>query len=49
LRATNRVLTGPFKSVDEAQDFVNRLAKAELSGFVFTSAKGQKIDRLGSK
>ncbi|WP_299424049.1 SPOR domain-containing protein [Sphingomonas bacterium] len=47
LRATNRVLTGPFKSVDEAQDFVNRMSKAGLSGFVFTSAKGQKIDRLG--
>jgi Flp pilus assembly protein TadD len=49
LRATNRVLTGPFKSDDEAQAFVNRLAKAGLSGFVFTSTKGQKIDRLGSK
>ncbi len=48
LRATNRVLTGPFKSEDEAQAFVNQLAKAGLSGFVFTSAKGQKIDRLGS-
>jgi Flp pilus assembly protein TadD len=49
LRNTNRVLTGPFKSSDEAQDFVNRMSKAGLSGFVFTSAKGQKIDRLGSK
>ncbi|THD37720.1 MAG: SPOR domain-containing protein [Sphingomonas sp.] len=49
LRATNRVLTGPFKSEEEAQDFVNRMAKAGLSGFVFTSAKGQKIERLGSK
>ena len=49
LRATNRVLTGPFKSEDEAQAFVNQLAKAGLSGFVFTSAKGQKIDRLGGK
>ena len=49
LRATNRVLTGPFKSSDEAQAFVNRMGKAGLSGFVFTSAKGQKIDRLGAK
>ena len=49
LRATNRVLTGPFKSSDEAQDFVNRMAKAGLSGFVFTSAKGQKVDRLSGK
>jgi Flp pilus assembly protein TadD len=47
LRATNRVLTGPFKSEDEAQAFVNQMAKAGLSGFVFTSAKGQKVDRLG--
>jgi len=49
LRATNRVLAGPFKSSDEAQDFVNRMAKAGLSGFVFTSSKGQKIERLGGK
>ncbi|WP_294039716.1 SPOR domain-containing protein [Sphingomonas sp.] len=49
LRATNRVLTGPFKSDDEAQAFVNRMAKAGLSGFVFTSTKGQKVERLGAK
>lgn len=49
LRATNRVLTGPFKSEEEAQAFVNQMAKAGLSGFVFTSAKGQKVDRLGGK
>jgi Flp pilus assembly protein TadD len=49
LRATNRVLTGPFKSEDEAQAFVNQMAKAGLSGFVFSSTKGQKVDRLGGK
>ncbi len=49
LRATNRVLTGPFKTPEEAQDFVNKLGKAGLSGFVFTSTKGQKIDHLGGK
>ena len=49
LRNTNRVLTGPFKSADEAQAFVNQLSKAGLSGFVFTSARGQKVDRLGGK
>ena len=49
LRATNRVLTGPFKTPEEAQDFVNKLGKAGLSGFVFTSTKGQKVDRLGGK
>jgi|GEM_PF-425066 len=47
LRATNRVLTGPFKTEDEAQEFVNKLGKAGLSGFVFNSTKGQKVDRLG--
>ena len=49
LRATNRVLTGPFKTADEAQEYVNRLAKAGLSGFVFTSAKGQKVERLSAQ
>ncbi len=49
LRNTNRVLTGPFKSTDEAQAFVNQMGKAGLSGFVFSSAKGQKVDRLGGK
>lgn len=49
LRATNRVLTGPFKSADEAQAFVNKLTKAGVPAFVFASARGQKIERLGSK
>jgi len=49
LRATNRVLTGPFKSSDEAQAFVNQLTRAGLSGFVFSSARDQKVDRLGAK
>ena len=49
LRATNRVLTGPFKTAEEAQDYVNRLAKAGVSGFVFTSAKGQKVERLSAQ
>jgi Flp pilus assembly protein TadD len=46
LRATNRVLTGPFKTRDEAQDFVNKLAGGGMSSFVFESAAGQKIDKL---
>ncbi|WP_255586470.1 tetratricopeptide repeat protein [Hephaestia mangrovi] len=49
LNATNRVLAGPFKSDDAAQDFVNQLAKKGLSAFPFTSAKGQKIDKLPAK
>lgn len=49
LRATNRILTGPFKSEDDAQTFVNGLAKDGLSGFVFVSDAGQKITRLAAK
>jgi hypothetical protein len=47
LRATNRVLTGPFKTNAEAQAFVNSLGKSGVSGFVFSSEAGQKVTRLG--
>ncbi|NIJ66320.1 Flp pilus assembly protein TadD [Sphingomonas leidyi] len=46
LRATNRVLAGPFKTSAEAQAFVNTLGKAGVSGFVFTSEAGQKVTKL---
>jgi Flp pilus assembly protein TadD len=46
LRATNRVLAGPFKTAAEAQAFVNTLGKAGISGFVFTSEAGQKVTKL---
>lgn len=46
LRATNRVLAGPFKTSAEAQSFVNTLGKAGVSGFVFTSEAGQKVTKL---
>lgn len=49
LRFTNRVLAGPFKSEDAAQSFVNQIAKAGLTGFVFVSEAGQKIDKLPAK
>ncbi|WP_294057647.1 SPOR domain-containing protein [Sphingomonas sp.] len=49
LRATNRLLAGPFKSDDEAQGFVNQLRKAGISAFVFTSEAGQKIEKLALK
>ena len=48
LRATNRVLTGPFKTAAEAQAFVNSLRKSDVSAFVFTSEVGQKVTRLGA-
>jgi len=49
LRATNRVLAGPFKSDEAAQDFVNQLAKKGIHAFAFTSDKGQKVDKLPTK
>lgn len=48
LRATNRVLTGPFKTRQEAQSFVNTLAKSDVSAFVFESTAGQKVSKLGA-
>ncbi|WP_339347994.1 SPOR domain-containing protein [uncultured Sphingomonas sp.] len=49
LRATNRVVTGPFKTEAEARAFVNTLAKQGVSAFSFTSAPGQKMTRLDTK
>jgi tetratricopeptide (TPR) repeat protein len=46
LRATNRLLAGPFKTAAEAQTFVNQLKKEGMSAFVFTSEAGQKITKL---
>ena len=49
LRATNRLLTGPFKSAAEAQAFVNTLRKAGVDGVAFTSEAGQKVTKLEVK
>ncbi|WP_034156704.1 SPOR domain-containing protein [Sphingomonas sp. ERG5] len=49
LRLTNRVLTGPFKTNEEARAFVNLIAKSDISGFTFTSEAGQKVTKLGGK
>lgn len=49
LRATNRVLTGPFNTSEEARDFVNQVAKAGLPAFAFTSEAGQKITKLTAR
>jgi hypothetical protein len=46
LKATNRLLVGPFKDEDEAQAFVNKMAAKGLSGFTFKSAKGQKVEKI---
>lgn len=49
LRATNRVLTGPFKTDAEAQDYVSKLRKNGIGAFSFTSDAGQKVSRLDTK
>ncbi|UVO51801.1 SPOR domain-containing protein [Sphingomonas sp. SUN019] len=49
LRATNRVVTGPYKTDAEAQAMVNTLAKQGVSAFTFTSEVGQKVTRLSTK
>lgn len=47
--ATNRLLVGPFASNREAQAFVNELAKSDVSGFAWSSAAGQKVERLAAR
>ena len=49
LRATNRVLTGPFRTDAEARAYVNQLNKAGVNAFTFTSDAGQKITKLDAK
>ncbi|MGZ8285321.1 MAG: SPOR domain-containing protein [Allosphingosinicella sp.] len=49
LNATNRLLVGPFASSKEAQTFVNQLKAEDLSGFTWTSAAGQKVEKLPAK
>lgn len=49
LRATNRLLTGPFKSQEEAMALVNTLKKDGTSAFAWQSPAGQKVSRLGTK
>ncbi|PSJ38382.1 SPOR domain-containing protein [Allosphingosinicella deserti] len=49
LKATNRLLVGPFKTEKEAQAFVNELSKSKLSGFAWSSAVGEKVEKLSAK
>lgn len=49
LRATNRVVTGPFKTEAEARALVNQLARQGVSAFQFISVAGQKMTKLSSK
>lgn len=49
LRATHRLMVGPFKDADEAQAFVNKMAGKGMSGFVVKTTKGQKIEKVGDE
>jgi hypothetical protein len=46
LRATHRLLVGPFPSAAKAQEFVNELAKADLPAFSWTNPAGQIVESL---
>ncbi len=41
--STNRLVTGPFDSANEAQEFVTALGQQGISAFRFTSAEGQAV------
>lgn len=47
-RASNRLLVGPFKTDQEAQSFVNQLAKAGMSTIQFTSRAGVPVEKMGT-
>lgn len=49
VKGWSRLLVGPFKDTDEAQEFVNDLHAAKLSGFVWTAPSGLKLEKLAAK
>ena len=46
---TNRLLTGPFETVAAASAYLNKLKKAEVDAFLWTSPAGQVVDALGAR
>lgn len=48
-RATNRVLTGPFRSSGEARAMIAALAKEGVSATPYSSEAGQEVSRLGGR
>jgi hypothetical protein len=48
-RSNFRLLTGPFASEAEAQDFVTKLKKDGVSSYQWTSPAGQPVDTLSLK
>jgi tetratricopeptide (TPR) repeat protein len=49
VKGWSRLLVGPFKDGDEAQEFVNSLHAAKLEGFVWTAPGGLKLEKLALK
>lgn len=49
LRATNRLLIGPFKTAREAQDWVNEASKSGFASFTYTSPAGVEVEKLSLK
>ncbi len=47
LNRTNRLLTGPFRTANEAQAFVNRAAGSGFMISAFTSVTGQPVEPIG--
>jgi tetratricopeptide (TPR) repeat protein len=49
VRATNRVMTGPFKTDAEARAFVNQLAKQGVPAYSVSTDAGEAVTRLPAK
>jgi hypothetical protein len=49
VRATNRVMTGPFKTDAEARAFVNQLAKQGVPSYSVSTEAGEAVTRLPAK
>lgn len=49
VKGWSRLVVGPFKAADEAQEFVNSLHAAKLEGFVWNAPSGLKLEKLSSK
>ncbi len=49
LRGWSRLLIGPFKSEDEAQDVVNDLKPAGINAFGWASPAGQAVEKLPAR
>ena len=47
--ATNRLVVGPFKSLEKAKDAVADLKKAGSDAFVWRSDAGEELQPVGGK